>query len=398
MNMRKFLKALTLAGVSLAALESSANNPGPLSRGPAVSFGGSIQAAGFAVNQKVRSTKEVTFQTNGDLVASIAGTTSSNLTYGGMAVISLDRNKFSTTDGLSEVYVYVNHEALGNVKLGDTNGVEDTMMYTSGDVLGALRGRDINKYFNITRGVDLRETIEQLNDRATKIAYSSPTVHGFQLGLSFTPNSNFYGRYKSANTTDSSGALNNAQTYAYTQNHLATALSYNHSFSQGNVGLYGVYASGKGHGASGTGKSVNNVNAWQVGFLGDTGNWQIGASYFDNGKSLVKKGTNWTNTKGFGVAAGYDFAHNMNASLGMTHTERKVTGGKAKGDVLVAAVDYLVMPGLEAFVEIDNVTTKAPTAYITGADVSSTDLYANYPTTNTNNHGTAFILGSRVRF
>ncbi len=396
--MRKFLKALTLAGVSLAALESSASVPGPLSRGPALSFGGSVQAAGFAVNQKIRSAKEVTFQTNGELVVSVAGTTDSNLTYGGMAVISLDRSKFSTTDGLSEVYVYVNHESLGNVKFGDTNGVEDTMMYSSGDVLGALRGRDINKYYNITRGVDLRESIEQINDHATKITYTSPTVHGFQLGLSFTPNSNFYGRVKSGNTTNSSGTLNNASAYPYVQNHLATALSYNHSFSKANVGIYGVYASGKGHGSSGTGNSVNNVNAWQIGFLGDVGNWQLGGSYFDNGKSLARKGTNATNTKGFGIAAGYDFAHNMNASLGMTHTERKVTGGKAKGDVLVAAVDYVVMPGLEAFVEIDNVTTKAPNASVTDATVSSTDIYSNYPTTNKSNHGTAFILGSRVRF
>jgi hypothetical protein len=397
--MRKFLKALTFGSVSLAALVASAEVPGPLSRGPAVSFGGSIQAAALAVNQKIRSTKEVTFQTNGNLTASVSGTTDNNLTYGGMAIISLDRSKFATTDGLSEVYMYVNHDALGNLRFGDTSGVENTMMFNSGDVLTGLRGRDINKYFNITRGVDLRESIEQINDTATKVAYTSPTVHGFQLGLSFTPNSNFYGRYKSANTKSaSSSSLSNNQTTPYAQNHLATALSYNHSFSRANVGIYGVYSSGKGHSPSGTGKSVNNVNAWQVGFLGDVGNWQLGASYFDNGKSLVKKGTNWTNTKGFGVAAGYDFAHNMNASLGVTHTERKVTGGKAKGDVLVASVDYLVMPGLEAFFEVDQVTTKAPTAYVTGANVSSADLYANYPTTNTNNHGTAFILGSRVRF
>lgn len=397
--MRKFLKALTFGSVSLAALASSAGVPGPLSRGPTVSFGGSIQAAAFAVNQKVRSTKEVTFETNGDLTASVSGTTDNNLTYGGMAVILLDRSKFATTDGLNEVYVYVNHDALGNLRLGDTSGVANTMMYNSGDILTGLRGRDVNKYYNITRGVDLRESIEQLNDTATKISYTSPTVHGFQLGLSFTPNSNFYGRYKSARTlSTSTGNLNTLQTTPYAQNLTDLALSYNHSFSNANVGIYGVYSSGKGHGISGGSQPVNNVNAWQVGLLGDAGNWQLGASYFDNGKSLVRKGTNWTNTKGFGVAAGYDFAHNMNASLGMTHTERKVTGGKAKGDVLVAAVDYLVMPGLEAFVEIDQVTTKAPSAYVTSATVLSTDLYANYPTTNGNNHGTAFILGSRVRF
>ncbi len=393
--MSKFLKGLAFTSVSLVALAATARGPVD---GPTLSFGGSLQGTAVGVNQKVRSEPAVTFQTTGDLVLSIGGTTTGGLTYGGLGVLSLDRSS-SASDRISEAYVYATDDVFGSVKLGDLNGVDGTMMYRGTDVLSGTGGKDAYRYFNVTRGVDFRTTIEMTDDTAPKLVYTSPTIHGIQFGASYTPDTRLYGRFKTSNNISSSGTNNARATAPYAVNHLALALSYNHSFSMSNLGLYGVVATGKGKNTL-SGPKAGNVNSWEIGSLFDYKNYQAAAGYFQNNNSLMRVGSKWSNTSGYDLGLAYDISHNMNASVGLKHTERKVTGGKAKGDMLVLSMDYTIASGLVAFVEIDQISSKAPSAYINGVVPGQTgaDLYAGKPKINKNNHGTLAIVGTKIRF
>ena len=414
--MKKMLKNAALLSASLFALNAAAE--GAAGQGPVLSFGGSMTAAAIGVNQKVRlqsNSPATTFMSKGNLVMNVGGTSSNGMGYGGVGVLNFDRAK-TGENRVDELYIFANHDCIGNIKIGDTEGIVNTMMYTGTDVLGGLGGTngDLEKFINVTRTVDMRPTIAPAANKATKIVWVSPEMNGFQVGIDFTPSTKLYGRQNRGVTTDSVGTVKNLSTTTpYSKNLVAAGLSYNKAFSNFNLGLYAVgHTSGKSTTDSATGivpttQKYKKVNAYQIGALVDYQNWQFAASYFDNQKSLIRTTataqatSKHTNTKGFDAAVGYDFAKNANVAVGYTQTSRKVTGGKAKADVAMVTLDYVVAPGWVAFAEVDHFTLKAPTATITDtANIVATglDIFGDKSASNTSNHGTAVMLGTKIRF
>ncbi len=405
--MKSLLKGIALAGISVTAFlaaDASAKRPvgAAVQQGPVLSMGGSVSAAAFAMDQKRRSAEGITFQTKGNVVFSVAGKSKNDLGYGAMVVLEADRSK-SNSDRVSETWVFLNSPAMGQVKFGDTEGVESIMMYTGKDVLGALGGAtssDAMKVINITRGVDFYTSLAPDNDTATKLVYVSPTVHNFQLGVSYTPDTRQHGRSATSRYVNSSGNVPiDYGTVPYARKHLAAALSYNQVIQDFNVGLYLLGTTAKTH-VPDSSVRVKNLDQWQVGTLVDYNNWQLGASYFDKGKAYMPINSHWTNTKGFNAGVGYDFAHNANFAVGYAHTYRKVTGGKARADIASATVEYVVAPGLVAYTELDYGRLRAPSAHITSTAISSTgvNIYETVPTSNGNNTFKMLVIGTKVRF
>jgi hypothetical protein len=416
--MKKILRNAALVGASLIALNAAAE--GAAGQGPVLSFGGSITAGAVGVNQKVRlagNAPAVSFISKGNLVMNVGGTSNNNMGYGAVGILNFDRAK-TLQDRIEEAYIYMNHDCIGNVKIGDTEGVVQTMMYTGDDVLGGLGGTsgDLEKFINVTRTVSMRPSIAPANNKATKLVWISPEVHGFQVGLDFTPSTNLHGRVARNSDLDSGTNAKNASLKPYSKNLVAGGLSYNKAFSKFNLGLYLVGHSGKsrndntgGVGLLPSGQKFKDTKGYQVGALFDYQNWQVAASWFDNKDSLVRTTTaanttlsGHTNTKGVNAAIGYDFARNANVAVGYTHTYRKVTGGDAKADVAMLTLDYVVAPGWVAFAEIDHFRLKAPAGAVAAGTTSpistGLDIYADRDNNTTSNHGTAFILGTKLRF
>jgi hypothetical protein len=415
--MKNLFRNAALLGASLVALNAAAE--GAASQGPVLSFGGSITAGAVGVNQRVReqgNSPAVTFISKGNLVMNVGGTSHNGMGYGAVGVLLFDRAK-TLQDRIDEAYIYLNHDCIGNLKIGDTEGVTSTMMYTGDDVLGGLGGTsgDLDKFINMTRGVAFRPTISSpTNTKATKIVWVSPELAGFQIGIDFTPSTKLYGRQNRGAYLSSGGtALANDNATPYSYNLLAGGLSYNKAFTNFNVGLYLVGQTGKSKndnvntptatpGASN--QHYKDTNGYQIGALFDYQNWQLAASYWDNKKSLMRSNlaaiSGSTNTQGVNAAVGYDFARNANVAVGYTHASRKVEGGKAKADVAMITMDYVVAPGWVAFAELDHFRLRAPNAAITSANILQTgaDLYGSVPTANKGNHGTVFVLGTKLRF
>lgn len=421
--MKNLFRNAALLGASLVALNAAAE--GAASQGPVLSFGGSITAAAVGANQKVRlegNSPAVTFISKGNLVMNVGGTSHNGMGYGAVGVLLFDRAK-TAQDRIDEAYIYMNHDCIGNLKIGDTEGVTTTMMYTGDDVLGGLGGTsgDLDKYINMTRTVGFRPTIgSPTNTKATKIVWVSPELAGFQIGIDFTPSTKLYGRQNRGSYISSSGSLANMSSTPYSYNLLAGGISYNKAFTNFNIGLYLVGQTGKSKGdstsqsAAGAGvitrpdASANHykdTNGYQVGALFDYQNWQAAVSYWDNKKSLMRSNStitkSFTNTKGVNAAVGYDFARNANIAVGYTHASRKVEGGNSKADVAIVTLDYVVAPGWVTFAEVDHFRLRAPSAAINDtASIFQTgeDLYANTSTANKGNHGTVFVLGTKLRF
>ena len=407
--MKNILRNAALLSASLLTLDVAAE--GAASQGPVLSFGGSLTAAAIGTQQKVRlqgNSPAVNFMSKGNLVMNVGGTANNGMGYGGVAVLNFDRAK-TGIDRIGEAYIYMNHDCIGSLKIGDTEDVTQIMMYTGADVLGGLGGTmgDLNKFINVTRTVDFRPSIAPSKDKATKIVWVSPEVRGFQAGIGFTPSTKLHGRV-TRGSEFTPNTLRNTTQLPYATNLVTGGLSYNKALSKCNLGLYVVGQSGKSKSdtidasGSASANTFKNVSGYQVGTLLDYQNWQFAASWFDKKKSYVRSSAQTlghTNTKGMDAAVGYDFARNANVGIGHTHTYRKVTGGDAKADVTTVTVDYVMAPGWVAFAELDHFRLKAPASASTLAGASGNfDIYANQSTGNTNNHGTVLVLGTKLRF
>ena len=398
---KKLLTVLITTGVSLGALQAMADDA---ASGPNLKITGILRSLAVGTTQKVRTSKGVQFNTYGNMTLNAGGVANNGLTYGALAVLELDRAK-SEKDRISEAYIYLGSDAIGNFQFGDTNGVSSLMMYDATDVMGGTGGFDGNleKQVNVTRGVDFGQSIGYVNNgssRSTKITYMSPEVSGWQAGLSYTPDTSQYGRVPNTNALDSSGnrITGNAP---YAVNHVEGGLSFTEDVGAYTVGVYVVGALGKAHmprGLTSTGEYLNPVKAWQFGTLVDYQNYQFGAGYFNNGKSYMRRSTNFTNTHGFNLAMSYGMGP-VSLALGYTGTERTVTAGKAKADISSFTVDYSVADGLAVYGEASYFKFRAPDAHIAGTNfVPSTDYLDRQPSANKDNSGTAFVLGTRINF
>lgn len=411
--MNTIIKSMLFAGAAVVGLNvNAATKSSAVSQGPTLSFGGSITGYGVATNQKVRlqgNAPTTNFVSKGNLVMNLGGNASNGMGYGAVGILSFDRAK-TANDRISELYIYANHDMWGSMKLGDTEGVTSIMMYTGDDILGGFGGTssDLEKLINVTRGVSFYPSIAPAHDKATKLVWLSPEYKGFQIGVDFTPSTKLYGREEHG-TKISNGNVKNNTVRPYSTNLVSGGLSYHQTFQNCNLGLYLVGHTGNSRNdrpgdVEASAAQFSKTKAWQAGTLIDYKNFQFAASYFDNKKSLVRyNGTNManhTNTKGVNAGIGYDFARNANIGVGYTHTYRTVTGGKAKADVAMLTLDYVVAPGWVAFAEVDHFKLRAPAATISSTDIATdgSDIYAERDTRNGNNHGTVIVLGTKVRF
>lgn len=389
-----------VAGVSLAALSASADSAS--TSGPSVKITGVYKAFAAGTNQKIRTNKGVQFMNQGNITFNAGGVANNGLSYGLMAILDLGRER-QTKDRFTEAYAYFGSDAIGNFQFGDTNGVTSLMLFDAKDVMGGTGGFDANldKLLNVTRGVDFGQNIGFVNDgsnRATKLTYMSPEVSGWQVGASYTPDTTQKGRSKN---TLGSTALDKP----YAVNHMEGGLSFTKDSGPYTVGVYLVGALGKAKGPRGTadqGTQLHSVKAWQFGTLIDYENMQFGAGYFDNGKSYMRRNSKYTNTHGFNLGVSYGMGP-VSLALGYTGTERKVTSGKAKADISSFTVDYSVADGLAFYGEASYFKFRAPNDHInlaTGANGynANTDYLDSDTSSNKNNSGSAFILGTRINF
>jgi outer membrane protein OmpU len=206
--------------------------------------------------------------------------------------------------------------AFGRIELGNDDGAADTMILGAHNAAAGTGGID-GLMVRLGGGVKIIDS-----ERAAKITYYTPRVAGFQLGASFTPNTDAYATRRPADTTP-----------GIFRNHWELGANYVGEFGGVNLGLAGTGSFGQAARGSGD----RNLRAWSVGgtagFMGAT----FGALY-----GQERPGTTDERDRFFTVGGRYGIGP---ARVGLSYLHRKPRGGD-RVQAIVGSADYALFPGM----------------------------------------------------
>lgn len=368
--MKKILLGTT-ALFGAVALASAAQ-----AQGPNLTVGGFIDfQAGFQNEDLDAGFRNYGFQNDTEVHVKVDGKSDNGLGYG--AVIELEADVSADADGegvnADKTYIYLSG-GWGRFELGSNVGPTKTMKVDASTFARATGGIDGDWYdFIHTAGVGLtqlgylvspdlpsdfgRATFGDSED-ATKINYYSPVFSGFQLGLSFTPDTGDVGQ------VPQSGDVN----FAQAENVFGLGLSYTGKFQQ-----IGVKLSATGEIGESESALQEDLGAYALGasfsYLGFT----FGGSWGDWGDSYQAVNSN-NDADFWNLGLAYDFGP-FGASIGYIDSEN--AGNESQN--LVIGADYKLAPGLVPY-----------------AEVSFFEL--DSAGTANDNDGTVFLVGTQLNF
>jgi outer membrane protein OmpU len=339
---------------------------------------------GTATDVKVAENKLTTRVENSKIKFNVQGSTEAfgGLDYSLLIALSGDTSKTKTA---GETVIKLGHSSYGELYLGDTQGPDGFKKLSAQSVLGGLGGfsGDINNIINVPGEVLWSNGLEGSPSKSTKIVYISPRIEGFQLGVSFTPNTQQKG-----STSLNKTRIN--KTKGFDKNNLVGLLSYQNTFNGINVGLSGTVIKGTVHSAGQYKKnkkgsfedtayklSINygETLSWAVGGKIGYYGWEVGAEYIDNKKSYSDI-THFTSDRDSGkitnVGVSYKFGQSK-VSAGYYHSEKNIGKltilgrsldkklqeetaplGTSKAQIFSLTYDYKVNTGLSLFAEANH--------------------------------------------
>ncbi len=300
---------------------------------------------------------------------------------------------------------------LGTMMIGNTQGVENRMARGAYSIPGGTGGFDGNFKTTTLRPTGLLLTTDLVGATkyATKITIISPRFYNFQIGLSYTPNS----EHKGDGTPD--GAPHNKTSTktppaAFDINNVALGLNYVKDFDE-NIALALSITGELGH--TRPPKGGNNLDStslatafqtaprhhtksYAIGGVLNVHQFEFGVEWINNGKSqqiknassvLAAAAANGTASgkipqyagatpvtaygvpvtsptattysgplggfnagKAFSISGAYSFGFNK-VSLGYYHSKRKFNGANTVGKVYSVDYDRAIAPGFSIFAE-----------------------------------------------
>lgn len=270
--MKKILLGTTALVSAAAAFSAPALASDPL----AVTVSGTV-IAGFYVADidtpaatQYEDTSVKLIARNIDIVAE--GTLDNGMTAGALAKLQLGNDESVSVSGgdatFNELYAYL-EGGFGRFEIGGTDGAAFKMHYTSPWFVPGNGVDSPNIYNNgAFTPASRTSTFALMTEDANKVSYFTPRFAGFQLGLSFTPDT-------SAGLdprTNGFGWTTTNNTFA--QNVFEVALNYSGSFGGVDVGVDGFYVTGEA--GSNTGDPVEYGGGANLGYMGFT----LGGAYY----------------------------------------------------------------------------------------------------------------------
>jgi outer membrane protein OmpU len=285
--------------------------------------------------------------------------------------VQLEANT-NTSDQIDESYLIVKGN-FGEINLGSENSALYKMNYAPDEYGIGINSGDqsswVTKPSNISGGF-FRSPFGSTNvepnrtNDSEKLTYYTPRIEGFQLGVSYIPDSG-----QDANAQPDRNA---SVTDGY-----AVAANFKRDFGGFDLGISG------GYGAFTDGPAAqDDPAAWAAGLTVGFGGFSLGASYAGSeGTTAADDNT------GYNIGAAYASGP-WGVSLGYFHGERDgsttagVTSGQADHDTFALSGKYALGPGVTA------AATLAHTEYSTD-DTGVTD---------DSTEGTYFVVGMRLSF
>lgn len=301
----------------------------------------------LAGDDNVAANRGISLDTwNSEIHLGAEATAANGLTYG----FKVELEGYSTGDQIDESYLWLSG-AFGKLIVGNDDSVAEKMGYVSPapDAYGILSVNSPNYGFNGATAT----TINAVGGDASKLIYISPSFGGFQLGLSYSPDSceDNVGARACSNggfEADNNGGVAGGQQFA-------AGASFSREFGSTSVGLSGTYTWNESEGAG-----LEDVTTWglgaNVGFGVGKGTVTVGGSYLAMNDYTGAKGADYSaydagivyaqgpftvgvqsiwadfdvangEIWGLSVGGGYEVAAGLGVSAGYIHYDKETAVG-----------------------------------------------------------------------
>lgn len=244
------------------------------------------------------------------------------------------------------------------------------------------------------------DNIKGDNEATRKISYYTPKFNGFQLGMSFTPDTANTANLKFNDTKSNRSVRPNG--YKQTggtalmeaKNGMSLGVSYEHEISDGmamQVGMVSEYAGDivqkdNANNSLRGDQKLSKLKTLNIGAMLNCGNFSVAGSYGDHFKSFTAPAFDGThrNSKFYTLGGAYENGP-VGASLVYLNSDHR----KNKLHVFTLGTDYKLAPGLVPFAEVSYFNTK-------GKYLVDTTNMASGKTDK--RRGTVLIIGTKLKF
>ena len=388
--------SLVSASLANAKVESSQGVPVP----PTLKLSGySVFSSMFTKQANERNGRDGSphFQVPvSDLTLNVMGIAGNGIKYGYTANLQTYPNSKPIVD---QNYIHFSG-SFGTFHLGNVSGANDRMVYDGMRIIGGTGGPDggYADTFNLAAGAIKGNSMIGESDEATKVSWYSPQVWGFQLGVSYTPNTGHSGDGKrETRSVVEDGAGNSSSIYPnkkvspYGLHNIAVGLTFNQNVGDLRVTLSAVALTERSYYSfqipAGTEKTVRrihlrNAKSYQLGAIFGWHDFQIGGGYLNNGHSRMPR-TNNAPLKGslsvldnsdlifqerfpagnagsaYNIAASYKMGIHQVAGAFQRTVRKTDAVMKARNEVYSVTYDVNVLTGMKWFVEGDYIRSKS---------------------------------------
>ncbi len=310
-------------------------------------------------------------------------------------------------------YLYIESDKYGKFKFGYTNTAADEFSLSYAAILTGYAGPDsgnLDTFYAQTSGSIIATGFERDDGNALKIVWLSPTVNGWSMGLSYTPNSRDGHLFKEEKNKIQ-GEYNPDQNYAdessYSKHNFTGGISYEYGAEDDfnfKISLAGWY--GRGH-SDGYVKKVRNVTGYNIGAILGYKNYKLALGYTDNGKSLMpsKFIEKSESDKGFcygadagkiyNIGVGYTY-DKLELSVGYFHAVRKFSSNeRSNSNIATIAAQYNFDKTFSAYIEYDNIRTRTCKRSI---DTEGDPRIGGDGEAFGNNRANMFVIGTKINF
>jgi hypothetical protein len=372
--------------------------------------------------------EDIAFDSKAYLSLEASGKTAKGLKYG--AHLGLAPTVLFTTNSsnhyLNRSYIFVEDKDIGRLEFGSNESASDQMFLDAGSIAaaaGGVRG-DWIKYVHIVSAgatnttatgdfivnpamplenelyvqalnAQSASTFNAVREKARKISYFSPKFEGFQLGVSFIPDiRNTAGLASVINTNSSATAITMQE-----ENAIAAGISWggkvatDHKLKVSVVGEYGkVKIPVAGTGVEDT-KAIALGGTWNYkqfaaaasgGYLGRTDYYKTTTAAY----TALRKDA-WFATLG----AGMEFDKFYATVTGMYSTKND-----NKAYLVSGGIEYNLAPGLLPYAEVTYMNLDGKNTGLTNPATGTAGTTTLLASTTLKSTGTAFILGTKVKF
>jgi predicted porin len=371
--MKKILLGSTILGA--AVLFAGAAN----AETPKVTVGGFADfQVGVTDEDQDTNLRSQGFRSDTTLTFRIDGKTDAGLGYGGGIDLEADATNDAQSQGTnaSRTFVYLDGN-WGRVEMGSEVGAQGTMKIDASNIARATGGIDGDFWFftsssaqfwatpDLALGYGAGNLGNESQENLNKVTYYTPRFSGFQVGVSYTVDSDDRGQTVTRSDNNAGQA----------ENIFSAGVSYDNTFGDFAVGLAATGEIGDAQTAG-----TEDLQTWNVGGKVGYQGFTVAASYGDIGDSLRTTASGADDTSYWTAGVAYEYGP---FGVSATYLDSEYDNGTGLGDNefqnLAIGTDYKLAPGLTPYVEVNFIEMDA-----TG--------------TVNDNDATVFIAGTQLSF